>query len=283
MDTKDSGIPQVRVMQRADIDFAIEMTTIENWGNVPADFERLLDLSPKGCFVAATGGRNVGMITTTCHGKFAFLGSLIVRQELRGRGIGALLMKEAMEYLAREGVKTMELDGVFEALPLYRRCGFCDKYLSLRFRGRARGQKRSARRYRKSDFDSILMLDVRSTGLHREQMLARFLHEFGPSTYVTGEREIEAYAVAREVAAGAMLVGPMVATRPQFANDLLETLFSCHPEAVFSLGVPATNQVMIGLLNRYGFEYAAPSLRMYFEEKINYERYIYAIASPEKG
>jgi ribosomal protein S18 acetylase RimI-like enzyme len=127
----------ISLMTEADIPFAVEMTTIEGWGHSAADFERLLFLAPEGCFVAGSGGRRLGMITTTRHGDFAFLACLIVREEARRQGIGRQLLRRAISYLESVGVTSMELDGVFKAAPLYRRVGFKDKYLSLRLHGKS--------------------------------------------------------------------------------------------------------------------------------------------------
>ena len=119
-------------MTESDIAFATEMTDREKWGYLQEDFRRLIYFEPDGCFVARMHGKNIGMVTTPSYGDYAFLGCLIVKDEFRGVGIGASLMNEAIDYLNKKGVQTIELDSVFPALSLYRPLGFKDKYLSLR-------------------------------------------------------------------------------------------------------------------------------------------------------
>jgi hypothetical protein len=77
---------RVRRLEERDIDAAVALTDLEAWGYTPADFRRLLDLSPQGCFAAELDGRVVGVLTTTAYGPLAFLGAVIVAPDLRGTG-----------------------------------------------------------------------------------------------------------------------------------------------------------------------------------------------------
>jgi ribosomal protein S18 acetylase RimI-like enzyme len=88
----------VRRLDERDIDAAINLTDLENWGYTRADFRRLLALSPEGCFVAESRGRVVGVLTTTSYEGLAFLGAVIVSPELRGKGVGKAMMETALEH-----------------------------------------------------------------------------------------------------------------------------------------------------------------------------------------
>ncbi len=69
------------------------------------------------------------------YGEVGFIGNLIVAPETRGGGVGAALMKKAIERLTSEGAGTIRLDGVQKAIPLYERLGFKGEYWSLRYNG----------------------------------------------------------------------------------------------------------------------------------------------------
>jgi ribosomal protein S18 acetylase RimI-like enzyme len=163
---------RISIMTGADIAFALEMTDIEKWGYLQDDFRRLICFEPGGCFVAWKGDRRVGMITTTSYDDYAFLGCLIVPEEQRGQGIGESLMKHAVNYLQNRGVKTIELDGVFAAAPLYRRLGFRDKYLSLRFKRSAGKEAGDVPARSPISVDEIIAFDRRMTGLNRERVIS---------------------------------------------------------------------------------------------------------------
>lgn len=126
-------------MMEDDIKFATKLTLYEKWGYKEKDLRRLIYFEPEGCFIAWKNEERVGMVTTTSYGDYAFLGCLIVRKEERGGELGTKLMEHAINVLKKKGVKTIELDGVFPAVSLYRRLKLKDKYLSLRFMRKATG------------------------------------------------------------------------------------------------------------------------------------------------
>jgi len=156
----------IKVMNDTDITFCKELTDIEQWGYLAQDFKRLISYEPNGCFVARKKNERVGMITTTSYGGYGFLGSLIVRKDARRKGIGLKLMKQGIDYLTKNGIKTIELDGVFPAVMLYRKLGFRDKYLSLRFMRRAeeRSHEKPSPRPFSKNVHMIVDFDREKTG-----------------------------------------------------------------------------------------------------------------------
>src|SRR6267143_2519540 len=137
---------RVRTLDRGDIDAAIALTNLENWGYTQADFLRLLTLSPQGCFVAEANGRVVGVLTTTSYGGLAFLGAVIVSPELRGKGVGKLMMEATLEHLRSTGVRTVRLNAYLNAIPFYERLGFQREYEVVRWHGPSRsGDRKSTR------------------------------------------------------------------------------------------------------------------------------------------
>ncbi len=274
----------ISVMTEADTRFATKLATQEEWGYLEEDFRRLMHFEPEGCFVAWQDNERVGIVTTTSYGDYAFLGSLIVSKAERGRGIGESLLKCGIHYLMGGGAKTVELDGVFPAVSLYKRLGFRDKYLSLRFEGDG-GQNGNDEvlPYGPEMADEIVGFDKQETGLSRKRILGRLLEEFGDSVYLVGRKGVAGYAIVRPRAGGHFTVGPWLAEDRKVAELLLRSITDKYTGKVLTIGVPEINRDAVHMLLGQGFHYVEPSLRMYLGEAMNCERNVYGIIAPEKG
>jgi ribosomal protein S18 acetylase RimI-like enzyme len=270
-------------MSESDLPFAVELTKIEKWGHLPADFRRLMAFEPNGCFVACDDKESIGIITSTSYDDWGFLGNLIVKQEKRKDGIGASLMSLAIEYLRTRGVKCIELDGVFPAVPLYRRLGFRDKYLSFRLYrppSESRGEVISPL---PDAVDAVVAYDRRMTGLNRERLIRHFFKIFPEAVFVTRSDKVTGYAVVQPRAGNVVAIGPLVADNSEMAESLLLTIIGKYSQHSIAVGVSETNREAVALYRNHGFIYSEPSLRMYLGERREYEENIFAIMSPEKG
>jgi GNAT superfamily N-acetyltransferase len=283
---------KIKIMNRADIKFAKTMTDAEGWGYLRDDFRRLVSYEPDGCFVAWENRARVGIITTTSYRDYAFVGSLIVEKAKRGKGIGKMLLSHAVEYLRVKGVRTIELDGVFPAVVLYRRMGFKDKYLSLRFLKRAekggeggKGNKGEEGEYKTQEVEAVVDFDREMTGLDRERVIRRLLKDFGDVVYVIKERKkLSGYAIVRQREGGYFLIGSWVAENRRAAEAVLSSIVERYSGRTLTVGVPEINRRAVEMVLGRGFVYSSqPSLRMFWGERIDYEKNIYGILSPEKG
>ena len=126
------GEPFIRPFRQSDVDFAHEMTRIEDWNYSKRDIQRMLSLNPHGCFVAEIDSKQVGHVFTVNYGSLGWIGLLIVRAEWRRKGVASLLMKKAIEHLLSKGVETIRLEAAPTIANLYRKFGF-EEYDSLRF------------------------------------------------------------------------------------------------------------------------------------------------------
>ena len=181
---------KILIMTPHDIDFAIELTEIEGWNYTEDDFNRLLFLEPDGLYVAWLDGERAGIISTSIYGDYAFIGTLIVKGEYRKHGIGKRLLKFAIDQLQEKGINSIELDGVFNAVSLYRELGFEDKYLSYRFVKRPGEKSDNTLLYQPQDFSDILDFDKEMTGLDRSCLLNRYIEEFNDRIVMLKKRDI---------------------------------------------------------------------------------------------
>lgn len=77
--------------------------------------------------VAVEDGRVVGTCRLVFDGRVAKLGRMVVDAELRGRGIGALVLEEAERQSREAGADRIFLHAQLPARPLYARAGFSDR------------------------------------------------------------------------------------------------------------------------------------------------------------
>jgi GNAT superfamily N-acetyltransferase len=273
----------IRIMAENDIAFAVSMTDMERWGYLATDFGRLISLEPKGCFVAWQENTPVGIVTTSSYGSYAFIGTLIVNKSYRGAKIGEALMINSIDYLGKRGVTTIELDGVFEALSLYRRLGFKDKYFSYRFNTIAEKGDGEPQRFEPSMLADLIVFDKNMTGLERERYLTAFAEDFADSIYILKTDAVHAYAVVRPRAEKRIALGPMVADSLESAERLILPILKKYNGYRIGIGVLEPNRLFIELLRRLKFQHTVPCLRMYLGRRLQYEEHICGIISPEKG
>jgi hypothetical protein len=225
----------------------------------------------------------VGVLFTSFYEDYAFMGPVIVLEEYRGKKIGENLMIAGMEHLKSKGVKTIELDSVFPAAPLYRRLGFRDRFISFRFKRESMGGEAIPQKFDLSMTDEILEFDHIMTGLNRAKHLKRFCTEFPDSIYIIKEGGVRAYAIVRERKGGSLLVGPLVAENCIIAEKLFLSIMYDNPEKTINIGVLEPQTEFIAFMRGLGFFHAIPALRMYYGELRNYDRNVYGIIAAEKG
>jgi len=279
---------EIREMTAGDLDFCLEMFRITGWGNTANDILRMITYEPGGCFVASMNGEDVGMVGSISYREIGYLGNLIVRPEHRGKGIGATLMKEAMEYLLENGVEAIRLDAVPKAIPLYERLGFRRESLSLRFTGHATETgSTGCVRMTESDLQDILGLDLRFFGAPRGRILRRVHTDFPRLCFVAREgSRLVGFIMAKE-GEERTRIGPWICEpdEVEIAEQLLRRLMDEVVGGTLWAGVPEGNNCSAKILERNGFESGPPSHRMchvkYGETGI--VEGIFSVGGPDKG
>jgi GNAT superfamily N-acetyltransferase len=88
----------------------------------------IIAFNPEGCFALKDGDEVVGMVTTTCYQTVGWIGWLYVAEKYRRQGLGGRLMHKAIDYIRTRGIRTMVLEAVVKAVPLYERLGFARQF-----------------------------------------------------------------------------------------------------------------------------------------------------------
>ncbi|MDD3626802.1 MAG: GNAT family N-acetyltransferase [bacterium] len=271
------------IMSERDVPFAVELTKHEGWNYSEDDFLRLLKLNPSGCFVSWKDANRAGIVTTSIYGTYAFIGTLIVKQEYRKQGIGRSLLEFAMKHLQESGVITIELDGVFSAVELYRELGFQDKYLSLRLEKVPGNKSDDTVLYQPQDFDGIIELDSELTRIKRECLLREYLNTFKDSVFMLKKKEVEAYAIVVPKTKKSVSITFFISKTIEGGEVILNSILKRFQDKTIYIGIPEINRESVKLVSSKGFLYREPSLRMYSGKRIQYENFMYGIVSPEKG
>ena len=278
----------IREMTAGDLDFCLEMFRITGWGNTADDVRRMISYEQGGCFVASLEGEDVGMVGSIGYGEVGYLGNLIVRLEHRGKGIGAVLMTEAMEHLLDTGVESIRLDAVPKAIPLYERLGFKGESLSLRFTGLA-SEKGSTgcERMMESDLPAVLSRDQRLFGAPRGRVLRRVHADFPTLCFVAREgSRLVGYIMAKE-GESRTRIGPWICEpdEPGIAENLLHRIMDEVAGSTLWAGVPEGNQGSVEILEKNGFISSPSSHRMCHGEcgETGMVEGIFGVGGPDKG
>jgi len=284
----------IRRWKRADLGYVADSIAREGWGHSMRDVERCWRLEPHGCFLAVLHGVPVGHVFSVCYGKLGWIGLLIVNPEVRGRGVGSVLMGAAVNYLQRVGCKSIMLEAVEKAVPLYRQFGFREEFDSLRFRGQVGSMVRlgrlesGIRKMREKDVADVARFDVRYFGADRLRVLRSLLLDAPDLCYVAeDDTGVMGYIMARR-GEGGFWVGPWVCERLRWARFLFDVLVEAvsGSDVALQVGVPAVNVKAQGLLEKLGFQLTGKSVRMVLgsvEQGRDDATHVYGIGGPEKG
>ncbi len=278
---------EIQEMTPEDLGLCVSLFSLVGWGNTVDDVRRMLSYEPGGCFVATVGGVGVGIVESTSYGGVGFVGNLIVRPDHRGRGIGATLMRAAMKHLLETGARSVRLDSVHKAVPLYRRLGFREEYPSLRFTGAGRRLPwEGVERMTPADLPSVLELDRRFFGAQRDRILERVLLDFPDLCFLARKGSIIGYIMAK-AGEGVCRIGPWICEpgRPEVAETLLHRLMSEADSQRLWAGVPSVNEASAEMLKENGFESLPSSIRMCYGEcgPMGDPRGILGVGAPDKG
>lgn len=200
------------------------------------------------------------------------MGNLLVKEQLRGRGIGASLMAKSLETLRSAGVETIWLTASNAGKNLYLKLGFTmiDKIQRwLGWGGVVDSMPNGG-----FPFADVIAMDLAGWGDRREALIAATI--LGGGVYVN----TLGFLVTQRWSAG-MQVGPWGGGSPHAAAELLDTCLgqSGTSDRIF-LDVPAGNDAAAALLERRDFAVKGETALMYHGVIPAYDpRQIFALAS----
>ena len=160
---------KIRKLVESDIEFAKSLTDAEEWGNSVEDWNRLLRVSIP--LIAYEGDALFGVTTAFDYGDLGMIGNVVVSSNSRGKGIGHLLLKEAMKAL--DSCKSVRVHSKMDVVSFYKNLGFMAEGMSTVFQPFVIDSDEnivSAECY----WNEIMAMDKRQFGADRSKLLKEF-------------------------------------------------------------------------------------------------------------
>jgi len=258
----------VRCMREADLPAADELRRVAGWNQTLADWRRLLELAPSGCFVACLGQNVVGCVTTTVYGAtLAWVGMMLVHPDHRGKGIGKLLMQHSIRHAQEAGVGCIRLDATPLGRPLYEKLGFLPEWEVTRYR-RDPGPVDTpslipphyVRQAVEGDWPAIDRIDAQGFGASRSHLLRRLVRD-GAALLVVTDRSVSGWGMFRS-GAGADYLGPMICQDSEGARALAAALLSRSHGRSLIWDIPDPNLAAVALAKGLNAVPVRPLTRM---------------------
>ena len=213
---------EVRLLFESDIPAAMQLKEAAGWNQTEADWRRLIELEPNGCFAAIENDQLVGTTTTTCYeDDLAWIGMVLVDPQHRRRGIATQLMETALAYLNGK-VATVKLDATADGRPVYEKFGFKTESLIERWRG-AVTTGSVAREHTAINLDALSALDRRAFSADRSRLIDYLVDDalIAPVLVKDESGSLIGYALAR-AGTKAFYIGPVVTTDTAQIENLLD-------------------------------------------------------------
>lgn len=282
---------RMRLLTKADLDFADSLRALAGWNQPRRDWERFLTAEPQGCFLAQWDGVPAGTATTLVYGsELAWIGMLLVHPDFRRRGIGAALIRHSVDYLRRRGVRCIKLDATPLGKTVYDGLGFKDEWTFARWetencRPREAVDESRIRPWRSEDAKSVDELDSAIFGASRLKMMVALVRDsIFTLVHASSSGAIEGYGVLR-VGARAFYLGPVVAKSAPVGRALIVALATRVTGKSIYWDAPDPNASVVELPEQLGFTRQRTLTRMYLGENANpgNPQMQFAIAGPETG
>ncbi len=196
------------------------------------------------CWVAMDANTAVAAVGSgIAYGRLGFVGNMIVGEEHRRRGIGAMILETVTTFLENAGCQRLELFATDEGRPLYARHGFelTDPSVTARVtRSTTLREAPGVTLEEDADIGELAAYDAPRFGGDRRPLLAMMLSD--PDRPMLVARLGGAVAGYTWLRADGPRVGPLVADTPAVAGQLLAGAFRRVPDAdELSLNLPAAN------------------------------------------
>ena len=283
----------LRVMTKADICAAQRLREIADWNQTKIDWERFLEASEAGCFVAEFDDKVCGTAATiSFENRFAWVGMVLVDPAYRGRGIGTKLLEQTIEYIDTRRIPCIKLDATPQGKPLYEKLGFVPEYEIERWTLRrspvqVTGLSEAGRPQGVSPgvLEDIFETDRTVFGADRSFLL-KSLHQQTPAftAGIKTEGTLQGYSFGRKGSFADQL-GPWMANDEPTARTLLERFVTLSLRDVLIVDHLKSNSVAESLLRSFGFSHTRPLTRMYRGHNAHPGRVenLCAILGPEFG
>jgi GNAT superfamily N-acetyltransferase len=211
--------------------------------------------------VAIVNDEIVGTGIAILNENVSWLGTIIVKESHRNKGIGNAITVELIEYSRKKGIESIILTASDMGLPIYKKLGFVADINYLFFKSenpvKIDSLSKNISKIIKDDYQRIFELDHSISGEIREKLLINFL-ETGYKFY---KHEIEGFYLP-DFGKGLIIANTEIA-----GIELLKFRLSFDPS---SIGIPETNSKAIAFLKSNGFFEYFKTPRMFLNKNVNW-------------
>lgn len=273
-------------MRFEDFSFATELANTMNWNMATEDFQFMTQLEPEGCFVLFEDSKPMGIATCISYGKVGWFGNLVVKEEIRHKGAGGLLVEHAIDYLQGKGVETIGLYAYPNLLKFYGNLGFKadEDFAVLHGQPAPLPTKETLPKIGKHNFQAVAKFDRECFGGDRTKLLESIILEEGNlGYYVSKGNEVVGY-VAATVYETMAWVGPLMCQEGNVdvaVTLLKEVLAKLNGLSVY-VALPKKEVSLTDMLSTIGFQEDFSVVRMFFGP-IAARNCIYLAESLERG
>jgi GNAT superfamily N-acetyltransferase len=211
--------------------------------------------------VAFDAGRIAAVGQGIVTGAAGWLGNIIVRPDVRHRGLGTRITRELIDILRVEGCSTLLLIATALGEPVYQRLGFrrTAEYVFLHVPRLTFAPTASVRRLQPPDVESVLALDAWATDEARLDLLKP--HVGSGWGHVDPDGALDGFFLPTFGA------GLVIASRPEGGLELLGFKHACYPGPAV---LPTTNKLASQFLIAHGARETARAPRMVLGDEIGW-------------
>jgi ribosomal protein S18 acetylase RimI-like enzyme len=213
--------------------------------------------------VADVDGAIAGCAEALVQGNAGWLGSIIVRPEYRGRGLGLALTRRLVDIIRSQGCESQVLIATPMGRPVYEKLGFTveSEYIFLKNDSpRPVSSSENLRSLESDDVDALLALDRSSTGESRGPFLRRHLD--GGLIHTDSRDQIDGFFLP------ALGEGLIVAEEESAGLALLQHKLSLGAAQVV---VPDANATALRFLQGHGFNETFRAPRMTLDRRVDWQ------------
>jgi ribosomal protein S18 acetylase RimI-like enzyme len=249
-----------RRMTPDDVAAADRLRQLIGWNQTPADWRRMLKLSPQGCFVATRNRVLVGSVTSiTYEGTLSWIGMMLVDPGYRRQGIGRRLMETVLAYLHDRGVSCIRLDATPMGLPLYEQLGFLTEWTLTRWQGQGNRHPRLSqdrpertRVLRDADWPGVQTIDRQVLGVSRLDLVQGLWQDSVQVLVWPAQGPVAGWGLLRS-GTHADYLGPIVCRIEDGALALVDALLAAGGDRPVFWDVPDPNAAAGAAVRRLGF------------------------------
>lgn len=265
----------LRQLHPHDIHDLLRLSNDAGWNQNAADWSRVLELRPTGCWGIEVEGRVVATATLVCYEtQLAWVGMVLTDAHYRGNGFATHLVRHALDRAHDLRIRCLKLDATDAGRPLYEKLGFRAEQAVERWVRKGLG---ASVRVRGTTLSLNSELDRSACGYDRTPWLEAIRREGG--TYL----QSGGFLLTRSGSLNGYL-GPCVAKDRGATRELLEQALSDNPDTGWFWDLLSANREAQDLARSLKFVPCRSLTRMQLGESFPArEAAVYAIARFELG